>query len=318
MVCSTSRNGVFMQAQKLSSRTISITLLLSLLFHCALLFFLLVNNPPKKQQQFLLGKKNKNQLWATCNKKVSAPIFFMPTPKQPSPAKTATQPTNTQLKTPPQSALTKDSLDKSSPGMLTRQTTNSTQPTTIKKITALVHKKAAQDAKKFLTQTLTEPKKNSLSKKTQPAQLAKPNLLQIAHGFFDHMKKNGKSSVNIIGNDKAKPTEQQLREERYLERLNACIHNAYSIHRHQSPHLGREKKALQVRVSLNKLGNLIDLQLLDSCGNRHVDQFIMFLFRDAASSFPPLPSYVQHDPYTLNYKIFVNNKTSNPIQALFN
>jgi hypothetical protein len=305
-----------MQTQKISSRTISITLLLSLLFHCSLLFFLLVNHSQKQKKHFLTQKTNTIQ-WASRKTKTGAPIFFMPTPKQKNQQKNTTQ-SNTLLKQSMPNLASIQQPPTVTQKKLLQQTQSVINRIKTKKKSSLLKNKVSIN-KEPERQLLQQKKQDqlTLSQKTHAPQ-AKPNLLQIAHGFFDHMRKNGKSRVNIIGNEKAKATEQQLREERYLERLNVCIHNAYSIHRQQAPYLGREKRSLQIRVSLNKLGNLLDLQLLDSCGNRHVDQFIIFLFRDAASSFPPLPSYVQHDPYILNYKIFVSNQTANPIQALFN
>ena len=312
MLCSTQKE-YFMQAQQLSSRTVSVTLFFSLLFHLALLFFLLVNHSPKQKKHLFGLQEKKQHQWASRNAKTGAPIFFMPTP--PAVAhKAITQKQQSHTPVTPQKP-TNQIEKKRSPFVKKRlqsvfaPTSPQTEPPTV------THRAMAQRrVDKNPTKLLAKRKDGH----TQRQQSAKPNLLQIANGFLDHMKKNGKSRVNVIGNDNAKPTEQQLREERYLERLNACIHNSYSIHRKQAPYLGREKKEMHIRVSLNKLGNLIDLQLLDSCGSRHVDQFILFLFRDAASSFPPLPSYVKHDPYTLNYTIFVNNKTSTPIQALFN
>jgi len=63
---------------------------------------------------------------------------------------------------------------------------------------------------------------------------------------------------------------------------------------------------VHVLLSLNQDGSLKHCHISKTSGNRDLDSFTLFIFNDASSSFPPVPNYLPHNPFTINYVILVN------------
>ena len=49
--------------------------------------------------------------------------------------------------------------------------------------------------------------------------------------------------------------------------------------------------------SLDRKGKLTNLYTAQSCGIKELDEMILYIFRQASSSFPPIPSYITLDPF---------------------
>ena len=164
-----------------------------------------------------------------------------------------------------------------------------------------------------LTTDITPPKQL----KQQPAQPTKQprppspqqkplTLAQLTKGFLEHIKDEGKDRITTIGQEGGTPTAEQLKHERYIEKLSWCLQNSFKINRDKFPVTEPVKTAVKVYLALNQNGTVKELGIVESSGNRLLDQFTQYIFRDASSSFPPVPQYLPHNPYKIIYIIEIN------------
>ena len=130
-----------------------------------------------------------------------------------------------------------------------------------------------------------------------------PSLAQLTQGVMNYMQEGGNHAVSMIGKKNGVPTDEQLKYERYLERLNQCLHNSFSINSDKQPAPFPQMSNITVYLALNKDGTLHNLKLVKSSGSTTMDLFVMSIFRDASSSFPPVPHYLPHNPFSINYII---------------
>jgi hypothetical protein len=150
--------------------------------------------------------------------------------------------------------------------------------------------------------TYNTPRTSSVVQQ-QHVQRQLPSLAQLTQGVMNYMQEGGSHAVSMIGKKNGIPTDEQLKYERYLERLNQCLHNSFSINSHKQPAPFPQMSNITVYLALNQDGTLHNLKLVKSSGNRTMDLFVMSIFRDASSSFPPVPHYLPHNPFSINYII---------------
>lgn len=162
------------------------------------------------------------------------------------------------------------------------------------------------------------PKKvtQPLNKKKQVAQKKpeKVTLAQLTNGFLESMKYNGSSRITMLGKEGALPSDKQLQHERYLEKIQWCLNNSFEIHRSKLPGMIQNNVSLELFMALNADGSMRTLTLRKSCGNQSVDQFVLFIFNDASSSFPPVPSYLPHNPYSISYRVEIGSWVNSPVR----
>jgi outer membrane biosynthesis protein TonB len=182
-----------------------------------------------------------------------------------------------------------------------RQTSLSTMPPQDKKI---IPKKAPQKKTSTISQI-----KQATSKPKPPLTLA-----QLTQGFLDHMKNEGSHAIHMLGKKSGRPSDEQIKYERYLQKLSWCLQNSYHIHQHRFPPSANLDDKVHVLLSLNKDGSLKHCQIAKTSGNRDLDNFTLFIFNDASSSFPPVPHYLPHDPFTMTYIIMVAATQENRFQ----
>ena len=169
-----------------------------------------------------------------------------------------------------------------------------------------------------------QPQEKAPEKKatTQPeARSAKKiNLAQITKGLVQKMHNESKHLVNAVNGKDGKITEEQLRYERYFKKVEWHFNNSDRIHR--STHLealmkAREKinGSAQIFIALNRNGSLAELKLVSSCGAKVIDEYFMFIVKDAASSFPTVPSFLPA-PFKFHYIIGmqVSQQSTSPIR----
>ena len=130
------------------------------------------------------------------------------------------------------------------------------------------------------------------------------SLAQLTQGFMNHIKDEGKYSVSMLGRKSGTPSAEQLKYERYLEKLGWCLQNSYNINNDRCPPITQDT-TVHVFLALNRDGSVKDLGLAKSSGNIHLDQFTLFVFRDAGTSFPPVPQHLPNDPFAITYVISV-------------
>jgi len=131
-------------------------------------------------------------------------------------------------------------------------------------------------------------------------------LAQLTKGFLEHIKDEGKHRITTIGQKGRTPTAEQLKHERYVEKLSWCLQNSFKINSDKFPTTDPDKTIVKVYLALNKNGTVKELKIVESSGDRLLDQFVHYIFRDASSSFPPVPHYFPHNPYTITYIIEIN------------
>lgn len=156
---------------------------------------------------------------------------------------------------------------------------------------------------------VTIPKKvqtnQTISKKALPKSnilnIPKPplTLAQLTQGFLNQKKETaGSHGISMIGMKDGLPTAEQMKYERYLQKISWCLDNSMKINSNKYPPFAQQSPTYLFFV-LNRDGMLQDLYVKKSCGNTSIDQFYVFIFRDASSSFPPLPSYLPDNPFKM-------------------
>jgi len=129
-------------------------------------------------------------------------------------------------------------------------------------------------------------------------------LAQLAQGFLHHAHEGGNYGVSILSDRSGLPSEQQLKYERYLQKLGWCLQNSYNINSNRCPAISHDM-VTHVFLALNRDGIIQNLNLVKSSGNIHVDQFILMVFREASGAFPPVPNYLPDNPFALTYVISI-------------
>jgi len=165
----------------------------------------------------------------------------------------------------------------------------------------------SQSSPSFRSQT---PYKNSCNPIRQspnsPLRKQLPSLSQLAQGIMNYVKEEGQYKVSMAGKKTGIPSDDQLKYERYLERLNGCLHNAFTIMRDKAPSNNAHYK-IHIFLALNANGSLHNLRLEKSSGIQNIDIFILSVFRYASSSFPPVPQYLPHNPFSITYIFDIGN-----------
>lgn len=153
---------------------------------------------------------------------------------------------------------------------------------------------------------LSPPKKPSprpSTAQTKPDAFSNPKppitLAQLTQGFLHHRKEqSGSYGISMLGIKRGIPSEEQMRYERYLQKLVWCLQNSFNINRYKQPAISSDAP-VHVFFSLNRDGILQHLSIKKSSGNMYIDQFVLFIFQDASSSFPPVPSYLTDNPFSM-------------------
>ncbi len=138
------------------------------------------------------------------------------------------------------------------------------------------------------------------------AQGPKPplSLSQLTQGFLNHLNSGGNSAISIMSNKRGRPTDEQLKYERYLQKISWCIQNSYNIFSDRCPPIPVDT-SLRVHIAIKRDGTTQQLALGKSSQNLLLDAFTLQVFRDASSSFPPIPQYIIKEPILLGYEITV-------------
>jgi len=149
---------------------------------------------------------------------------------------------------------------------------------------------------------------------SRPVQQSRPvslqqkplTLAQLTKGFLEHMKDKGNHRITTIGQEGRTTTAEQLKHERYVEKVSWCLQNSFKINSNKFPTTESVKAIVKVYLALNQNGTVKELKIIKSSGDRLLDQFVHYIFRDASSSFPPVPHYFSHNPYAITYIIEIH------------
>lgn len=137
----------------------------------------------------------------------------------------------------------------------------------------------------------------SLQKKLTLADLVQGFLQQDQLSESDTDGNGGMHVLRVKAGKKGHASEKQLMHELYYKKILACIGNSFKIHRHKAPQT-EQPHCAAIQMAIKRDGSIYSLQLLQSSGNRAIDDFALFLLKDASLSFPPVPKFFDTDIYT--------------------
>jgi hypothetical protein len=170
---------------------------------------------------------------------------------------------------------------------------NSSQKTTLK--TTLKNSRQTPNS----NQTDDTPSLDTPSKH-KPSELT---LAAIGRGFIEQSKYDGTHNVTMLGKKGGAISAEQLKIERYVERLSWCLQNSFKLLRNTiDPHISGEAE-VQVYLQLDRSGTIQELKLLSGSGSSILDQHTLAVFKDAGTSFPPVPTYIKASPFAISFHV---------------
>lgn len=152
--------------------------------------------------------------------------------------------------------------------------------------------------KRPIKQKKATPRSSTADRPRPPLSLA-----QLTQGFLNHVKDEGTHAIHMLGKKSGQPSDEQIKYERYLQKLGWCLQNSFNINNSRIPASATSESTVYVQLALNKDGTMRNCNVARSSGNASLDKFTLFIFNDASTSFPPVPTYLPHDPFTITYVI---------------
>ena len=167
-----------------------------------------------------------------------------------------------------------------------------------------------------LTQSARDPQPKQESKKIRKKKGTTKGvtLAHIAQGYLDSLDQGGSYTIGMAGNPNKLPTNEQLQLENFSGKLIWHVQNIHHINfeRFNLPAL---QSSIHIYFMLDRKGHMSNLKILQSSGNAKVDDYILYLFKEASSSFPPLPQFIKQDPAPLNYTLQIYFAPESPVRV---
>ncbi len=126
--------------------------------------------------------------------------------------------------------------------------------------------------------------------KTPPITLA-----QLTDGFMQHLQE---SPMMVKSDRQGQASMEQIQHMNYCQKIIGCIVNSYLINKTRTIQ-GNDMNQTSIQLAINQNGSIHTLTIVRSSGNITVDRFLLHIFQDASSSFPPLPTSLKEQPYYL-------------------
>ncbi len=286
-----------------------IAFLLSCIMHLLILLLLVQTYAPDKKksapesqnlQQPPPPQSQQEEEWVATHKNPpSDPVLFLkdepeppvPTPdapppqEQPEPMAQADQSNNEQLPDTPQEIVPE-------PHEVAAQLLRSAQRTKQngKKKDTLIHKRPAPQ------QAAQQP-----DAAMQPPVRPQVALADIAREFM-RVAAEEQAVTTMQGKQSGHASAEQLNRGRYFQKILECLVSSYHSIRKRDPEMHGHNPA-EVRLAVSRKGGLAHLEISRSYGNVAVDQFLLSLFKDASTAFPPVPESLAQDHYFLSLVI---------------
>lgn len=316
-----------METIRRKKRSIIIAFILSLLFHASFVIYLLwqrtdPSNTALPEEELQRTVKKEEDQWAETKARAGnfgAPVFFKDEPAfaeamadRPEPD-TEDKPEETQQEQSEQPETKAPELERSidipdpeeiSTPLPQQKDTTTTQPP---RRTRAPREKKEEPVQRQPQKTAPQPAQRQPS---PPNSKQLPTLAQLTQGFLHQTKDEGTHTIHMLGKKSGRPTDEQMKYERYLQKLSWCLQNSFQINNNRFPSDHMETEA-HIFLALDKDGRIKQLSLAKSSGSKLLDQFVLFIFRDASSSFPPVPHYLPRDPFTIMYTITLNPSDNN-------
>lgn len=138
----------------------------------------------------------------------------------------------------------------------------------------------------------------------ESVQQPKNNLTfaQLAQGFVKHVEQS--AAIQVESSKTGVANVEQLKHLNYIKKIIDCIENSFIINTAHIPANKTLKSIAYVQLAVNKDGSIHTLTIAQSSGNTEVDRFLLYVFKDASSSFPPIPTSLQQNPYRFPLFVF--------------
>lgn len=258
----------------------SLTLLLSALLHILLLLYVFFDIHIKRESQQIPEKKD----WATRNPGASqfgAPVIFY-TPPQTQNKQSAKQ----------EKKGKKKNIEREN------APTEQIKQHQVKSIA--IKQQTTSEKQKSIQKTQQKQQKAKTVNKNSPLSLA-----TLLNGFLQQRGTGQDVGLRHKG-DAKKPPDEQIKYERFAQKIHWCIQNAFRINRHKLvlPHAVRSVMSLHLEFKDN--GMIHDVKLLKPSGSVQLDQFMIDLVKDAGRSFPPIPKFLDKRLLPKLYNIAVD------------
>lgn len=297
------------------NRTILLIVIAALLLHCLALIFLLVwqhhtKEHEKKFQEFMQELREKQaaaaqnienpkteEEWAEMKARASefgATVIFQDEPEmsvKPIAAPTAKkQGASSEKKTKEKEQSQSKEEAPSEKSNFTDATDNILAEQTAKTNNAEVQQKAhgPQYEQAALTGMMGAGQKDAAP---QPP----ITLSTIAKGFLSTLSDGGNDSLSMRGKKGGIAGAEQLSYQRYLEKIFRCVSNSHNIHKEKLPHMAHIRVPVNVTLRILRDGTLAESYVSLSSGFKAIDEYVLFIHRDAAPGFPPAPSAIRDD-----------------------
>jgi TonB family protein len=128
------------------------------------------------------------------------------------------------------------------------------------------------------------------------------DLATIASDFKSHGPATTRyTGPSMIGSDTAKLTQQQLRESQFSGKIIKTILASWRAHTAECPATAPRKISMRLMLIIQKNGSVTDVTLLQSTGNKAVDDYIIHIMKDTSTSMPPLPGWLNSDTYPVEF-----------------
>ena len=156
---------------------------------------------------------------------------------------------------------------------------------------------AVQQDKKLSAKLQAHPELSQAQKKV--------TLADIARGFLAQQGTGSDSGLRTKG-AKKQPPDEQIKYERYAQKIHWSVQNSFNIHRRKLLLSRAVHATIKVYLELQQTGLLNRARLVRASGVPELDEFILFLFKDAGKSFPPPPKFLGKKAQSMDYTIRID------------
>jgi outer membrane biosynthesis protein TonB len=179
-----------------------------------------------------------------------------------------------------------------------------TESRAVQKPSVVVEPQKITQAKPYQPKPVAPAQSTQRRQATLPPRKSSQRLMaSLAASFLHEARDEQDHEITIIGDPRRMPTADQIKHERYLARLQQCLHTSCITLMSHAPALTEWPGNPTIRMKLNRDGSISNLTLVKSSQNGALDRFFMMAFQDAGHSFPPLPSYFPRPFYMCNWTV---------------
>lgn len=160
-----------------------------------------------------------------------------------------------------------------------------------------------------------QPKKKILRRtKTQVIEKNNFNLSKLAQGFLDYARSTGDSLVEVRGGHDGPPTDEQLKHERYWQKLAWCIQKTSKMYQDHYKKIPFIHTQTAWQMLLNRDGTIAHMVLVQSSGIQALDSLLQKVIQEASSAFPPVPAYFTGPYYKLQFVLLFEPYQEQPFK----